>query len=133
GKGGRTARVGVSGAPTADDTRTAGQRRAAALTGIARLVLDKGLTGKVGTVRPHLSVHVSLTELTRVLHGELGCAGGPAPSEAAMPPGCPAPSELPRPSERPAPAGHPAPSERPAPSEAAASSQMPGESTAPTS
>src|SRR5690606_25083483 len=33
------------------------------LTSLARLVLDKGLGGKVGTVRPHMSVHVSWTEL----------------------------------------------------------------------
>lgn len=62
----KTALRAVTGVPAAGDPRSAGQRRAGALTSLARLVLDKGLTGKVGTVRPHLSVHVSFTELERL-------------------------------------------------------------------
>lgn len=63
----KTALRAVTGTPSADDTRTAGQRRAAALTSLGRLVLDKGLTGKVGGVRPHLAVHVTFTELENLV------------------------------------------------------------------
>jgi hypothetical protein len=53
-----TALRAVTGVPARDDPRTPEQRRAEALTGIARLVLDKGLSGGGGQVRPHISVHV---------------------------------------------------------------------------
>lgn len=72
----KTALRAVTGVPAATDTRTAGQRRAAALASLSRLVLDKGLTGTVGTVRPHLSVHVTLTELAHLLHGAVCRADG---------------------------------------------------------
>jgi len=62
----KTALRAVTGVPAAGDTRSVTQRRAAALASLARLVLDKGLVGTVGTVRPHLSVHVTLTELERL-------------------------------------------------------------------
>lgn len=62
----KTAMRAVTGVPDRQDSRTANQRRAGALVDLSRLVLDKGLTGKVGTVRPHLSVHVSFTELEHV-------------------------------------------------------------------
>jgi len=72
----KTALRAVTGVPASGDSRSAGQRRAGALTSLARLVLDTGVTGKVGTVRPHLSVHVSFTELeglwSRVALGERG-------------------------------------------------------------
>lgn len=64
----KTALRAVGGVPAAGDTRTASQRRAAELVSLGRLVLDKGLTGKIGTVRPHVSVHVSATELTHLVH-----------------------------------------------------------------
>lgn len=49
----------VAGVPAADDPRSAEQRTAAALTGLAQALLDHGLEG-AGTalVRPHLLVHV---------------------------------------------------------------------------
>jgi hypothetical protein len=53
----------VMGAPTTGDDRTPGQRRAQALADIARVVLDNGHTGTGASVRPHLSVTVSWTEL----------------------------------------------------------------------
>ncbi|PUB24988.1 uncharacterized protein DUF222 [Promicromonospora sp. AC04] len=58
-----TAIGSVMGAPAADDDRTPGQRRAQALTDLARVVLDNGHTGTGAAVRPHLNVTVSWTEL----------------------------------------------------------------------
>lgn len=54
-----TALRAVTGVPAADDPRTAEQRAAAALTGLAQAVLGHGLEG-AGTalVRPHVLVHV---------------------------------------------------------------------------
>lgn len=49
----------VTGVPAQDDDRPSEQRRADALVGLARLVLDKGLVGGGGQVRPHLTVHVA--------------------------------------------------------------------------
>jgi len=55
----RTALRAVAGVPAADDVRTPERRRAAALTGLARTVLDHGLGGAgKALVRPHLLVHV---------------------------------------------------------------------------
>lgn len=54
-----TALRAVAGVPAADDPRTAEQRAAAALTGLAQAVLDHGLEGGgTALVRPHLLVHV---------------------------------------------------------------------------
>nr|WP_084800305.1 HNH endonuclease signature motif containing protein [Promicromonospora kroppenstedtii] len=58
-----TAIGSVMGAPSADDDRTPGQRRAQALADLSRVVLDNGHTGSGAAVRPHLSVTVSWTEL----------------------------------------------------------------------
>lgn len=58
-----TAIGSVMGAPSADDDRTPGQRRAQALADLSRVVLDNGHTGTGAAVRPHLSVTVSWTEL----------------------------------------------------------------------
>jgi hypothetical protein len=58
-----TAIGSVMGAPARGDDRTPGQRRAQALADLARVVLDHGHTGTGASVRPHLSVTVSWTEL----------------------------------------------------------------------
>lgn len=63
-----TALRAVVGVPSADDARTPEERNGAALAGLARLTLDKGLVGGGALVRPHLSVHVSwetMQSLTR--------------------------------------------------------------------
>ena len=61
-----TALGGIVGVPAADDARTADQRRAAALTDLARLALDKGWIGGGVQVRPHISVHVPWETLCRL-------------------------------------------------------------------
>ncbi|MBX9245960.1 DUF222 domain-containing protein [Actinotalea ferrariae] len=61
-----TAVRAVAGVPAKDDDRSIEQRQAAALAGVARLVLDKGLSGKGAQIRPHLSVHVSFESLERL-------------------------------------------------------------------
>lgn len=61
-----TALRAVIGVPAQDDARTPEQRRAAALTDVSRLVLDKGLAGGGGQVRPHISVHVSWDAFARL-------------------------------------------------------------------
>ncbi|WP_285106241.1 HNH endonuclease signature motif containing protein [Promicromonospora sp. MEB111] len=58
-----TAIGSVMGTPAAADDRTPGQRRAQALADLSRIVLDDGRTGTGASVRPHLSVTVSWTEL----------------------------------------------------------------------
>lgn len=63
----RTALEAVAGVPARSDQRTVEQRQAAALVDAARLVLDRGLAGAGQSVRPHLSVHVSLESLVRQL------------------------------------------------------------------
>lgn len=54
-----TALRAVTGIPAQDDDRPSEQRRADALVGLARLVLDKGLAGGGGQVRPHITVTVA--------------------------------------------------------------------------
>ena len=56
--------------------RAPGQRSAEALTGIARLVLDKGLSGGGGQVRPHLSVHVPWDAFVRLAERSAPAADG---------------------------------------------------------
>src|SRR5690606_20929020 len=58
-----TALQSVTGVPATDDDRTAGQRRARALSDLARICLDEGRTGTGAAIRPHLSVHVDWTTL----------------------------------------------------------------------
>ncbi|MFC8800120.1 DUF222 domain-containing protein [Promicromonospora sp. NPDC057138] len=58
-----TALGSVMGAPAPGDDRTPGQRRGQALADLARVVLDNGHTGTGASVRPHVSVTVSWTEL----------------------------------------------------------------------
>src|SRR5665648_76773 len=82
-----TALRSVTGVPAKDDTRSADERRAAALTDLARLVLDKGMSSGGVQVRPHVSVHVSWETYQRlaersgtgeVSHGVRGPLAGPA-------------------------------------------------------
>ncbi|MDR7384804.1 HNH endonuclease signature motif containing protein [Promicromonospora iranensis] len=62
----RAAMDSVMGAPTPGDDRSPTQRRAQALADLARAVLDSGSTGSGAAVRPHVTVTVSWTELTRL-------------------------------------------------------------------
>ncbi|WP_407345217.1 DUF222 domain-containing protein [Pengzhenrongella phosphoraccumulans] len=55
--------VALQAVPAAGDDRTASQRRAGALSDLARLTLDQGLTGKHASVRPHISVLVDYPTL----------------------------------------------------------------------
>lgn len=61
-----TAVRAVAGVPAKDDDRSLEQRQAAALTGVARLVLDQGLSAKGAQIRPHLNVLVSYETLERL-------------------------------------------------------------------
>ncbi len=63
----RVALDAVTGVPAKDDPRSLDQRQAAALVDATRLVLDHGLAGGGQSVRPHLSVHVTLESLVRQL------------------------------------------------------------------
>jgi len=91
-----TALRAVTGVPAADDPRSPEQRRAAALTDLARLVLDRGLGGAGGAlVRPHISVHVPYDTYTRlaahpddapvILEGPDGTLGRPAELDDGTP------------------------------------------------
>lgn len=76
-----TALRSVAGVPSRDDERTPDQRRAAALTDLSRLVLDRGLSGQGAQVRPHLSVLVPFETLTRLADDAAGDAAD-APDSA---------------------------------------------------
>jgi hypothetical protein len=58
-----TALTAVMGAPSAEDDRTPGQRRAQALADVARVVLDTNQASPGAAIAPHLNVTVSWTEL----------------------------------------------------------------------
>src|SRR6266568_3468526 len=60
-----TAINSVMGPPTADDNRTAAQRRADAWVDIARRQLDIGQLPQVGGQKPHLMVTVDIATLTK--------------------------------------------------------------------
>jgi hypothetical protein len=66
-RGGATLGDRAAGDQTAEDRRTVQQRRAQALADLARVILDGGLVSPGASVRPHVTVHVSWTELQRVL------------------------------------------------------------------
>lgn len=83
----RTAMQSVIGVPSAGDPLTGPQRRAVALTGIARTVLDHGLGSAGASVRPHLNVLVSWSELEHCLRR----TGGTGPARASSEQG-PSPS-----------------------------------------
>jgi len=53
----------VTGKPAKDDDRTYAQRRAGALTDLARTALDHGLVGAGSAVRPHLNVLIDWATL----------------------------------------------------------------------
>ena len=78
-----TALRSVTGVPAKDDTRSADERRAAALTDLARLVLDRGFSSGGAQVRPHVSVHVSWEAFLQLAErSDGGSAGGFAGGEA---------------------------------------------------
>jgi hypothetical protein len=58
-----TALTAVTGASSAEDARTPGQRRAQALADVARVVLDTNQASPGAAIAPHLNVTVSWTEL----------------------------------------------------------------------
>ena len=87
-----TALRGVIGVPAADDLRTPDQRRAHALTELARLVLDRGLAGGGAQVRPHISVHVSWETFQALRRAAEGTTVAEASGAAAR--GGLAPAEL---------------------------------------
>ncbi len=64
-----TALGAVMMAPAPDDKRTTQQRRAQALTDVARLALDHGLVGTGSAVRPHINVVVDYDTLRRAVEG----------------------------------------------------------------
>ncbi len=64
-----TALDAVMSPPAAGDARTTQQRRAQALSDLARLTLDHGLVGTGAAVRPHLSVVVDFDTLRRTVEG----------------------------------------------------------------
>ncbi len=63
----------VMTAPTGDDARTTQQRRAQALSDVARLVLDHGLVGTGAAVRPHISCVVDFDSLRRAVAAAPAC------------------------------------------------------------
>jgi len=95
-----TALRAVTGVPAADDTRTPDQRRAAALTGLAHLVLDRGLVGGGGAlVRPHISVHVSWETMQRLArehaeHEDAAADGTSLTGPAELDDGTPIPTSV---------------------------------------
>ena len=72
----------VAGVPAKDDERSLEQRQAAALTGVARLVLDKGLSARGAQIRPHLNVLVPYETLERLATG--GGRPGPAGTDEPL-------------------------------------------------
>src|SRR5262245_13853443 len=62
----RTALDAIMGPPAKDDQRTPAQRRAAALTDMARWHLDSGELPTVGGQRPHLTVTADIATLARL-------------------------------------------------------------------
>ena len=81
----------VAGVPSKDDDRSLEQRQAAALTGVARLVLDAGLSAKGAQIRPHLNVHVSYETFERLA---AGCDSNDGRGHAGEPAVLLAPAEL---------------------------------------
>ncbi|WP_199425021.1 HNH endonuclease signature motif containing protein [Actinotalea solisilvae] len=80
-----TAVRSVAGVPAAGDDRSAEQRQADALTGVARLALDHGLTGTGAQVRPHLSVLVSWELFERLAAGpDTGAGARPGAGAGGM-------------------------------------------------
>lgn len=74
-----TALRAVGGVPAADDPRATDERRAHALTDLARVALDAGVAGAGKTlVRPHISVHVDWATYRQLADEQTGtaCAAG---------------------------------------------------------
>jgi hypothetical protein len=76
-----------TGTPAATDPRTPAQRRAAALTSLARLTLDAGILQPGARIRPHLAVHVPYDTLTRLIHASRPTTCTPDQTSAGNRPG----------------------------------------------
>ncbi|GAA4426828.1 hypothetical protein GCM10023169_26060 [Georgenia halophila] len=77
-----------TGVPSKNDSRTPTQRRAHALTALARIGLDSGVLRPGSRIRPHLSIHVPYETLTRLTDatGPTGPGSGhPGPADPAGP------------------------------------------------
>jgi len=81
----QTALSALSGPPVYDDQRTPKQRRADALVELARQQLDRAELPEVGGQRPHLSVIVEMSTLTKQPGSPVAELewGGPIPAETA--------------------------------------------------
>ncbi len=73
--------------PAAGDARTTQQRRAQALSDLARLTLDHGLVGTGAVVRPHLAVVVDFDTLRRAVEGPAAGEHGPGRAPRTGEPG----------------------------------------------
>ncbi|MFD6177457.1 MULTISPECIES: HNH endonuclease signature motif containing protein [unclassified Isoptericola] len=71
----RAALDAVVGRPAADDPRTPTQRRGQGLADLARIALDNAAVGSGASVRPHLQVSVSFTELQALAREVRGADG----------------------------------------------------------
>ena len=84
-----TALTAVAGAPAAEDSRTPGQRRAQGLADVARLVLDMNQASPGASIRPHLNVTVSwselVTQVTRTREGSCLTCGQTVPRRSGAP------------------------------------------------
>jgi len=74
-----------TGTPAATDTRTLPQRRANALTSLARLTLDAGILKPGARIRPHLTVHVPYDTLTRLIQATAATAGNHSGAAFGLP------------------------------------------------
>jgi len=82
--------------PTGEDERTPGQRRADALTELARQALSQGQLPTIGGVRPHLGLLITPTTLLDTAEQPTTTATATAPAQPhqSSDPGCPATDPL---------------------------------------
>lgn len=84
-----TALNAMVGAPVVEDSRSPGQRRAQALADVARVVLDTNQASPGASIRPHLNVTVSWSEMvvqvTRTREGLCLACGQSVPGRSGAP------------------------------------------------